>query len=250
MSKKRKQTVKNMPLTLIKFPNVYLSIKHGKHKLFTKNLTPGISFFGEKLIKKRINNKEIELRSFDFTHSKLGTAIIKKISQLGIREGSKVLYLGASHGFTPSYVSDMVGKDGAVYCLDFAPRVVRDLYFLCKKRSNMAPLMEDANKPENYKDLIPDVDVIFMDISQRNQVQIFLKNLIFLKPKGFAILALKTRSIDISKTPKQIFKETRAELEKHLNIVDYKELDPYEKDHCIFVCKFKNEKIQSSKNNK
>ena len=133
----------------------------------------------------------------------------------------------------------MVGPDGFVFCLDFAPRVVRDLYLLCQKRNNMAPIIADANAPETYEKLIPEVDVIFMDIAQRDQVGIFLKNIKFLKEGGFGLLALKARSVDVTKNPKDVFKIARAELEEHLMIVDYKELDPYEKDHCFFVCKKK-----------
>lgn len=225
--------------TSIKFSNTYLDIKRRGVDLFTKNLTPGITFFGERTFHKNIDGKNIELRNWDYKRSKLGSAIALKVSQLGLKEGAKVLYLGASHGFTPSYVSDMVGNDGFVFCLDFAPRVVRDLYLLCQKRKNMAPIIADANAPETYEDLIPEVDVIFMDIAQREQVKIFLKNFRFLKKDGFALLALKARSVDVTRKPKHVFKEARAELEKYTMIVDYKELDPYEKDHCFFVCKKK-----------
>ena len=223
----------------IKFPNTYIKIKRKGVDLFTKNLVSGQTFFGESLIKKKINNENIELRQWDYTRSKLGAAIFLKVSQLGINKGDKVLYLGASHGFTPSYVSDIVGEKGFVFCLDFAPRVIRDLYLLCQKRHNMAPIIADANKPEDYEELIPKVDVIFMDIAQREQVKIFLKNFKFLKKEGFAILALKARSVDVTRKPKYVFRDAREELEKHTMIVDYKELDPVEKDHCIFVCKNK-----------
>ena len=53
------------------------------------------------------------------------------------------------------------------------------------------------------------------------------------------MLAVKARSIDVTKNPKQIFLKVRAELEKTLTIVDYRELDPFQKDHCLFVVKKK-----------
>ncbi len=223
----------------IKFPNTFLHLKRRGMDLFTINLNPGEVYFDESVIFKNINDKKTELRNWDYTRSKLGAAIALKISQLGIYEGSKVLYLGASHGFTPSFVSDMVGEKGFVFCLDFAPRVVRDLYLLSQKRGNMAPIIADANHPEEYEDLVSEVDVIFMDIAQRNQVEIFLKNFKFLKKDGVALLALKARSVDVTKKPKYVFKEAREMLEKEVLIVDYKELDPHEKDHCFFVCRKK-----------
>ncbi|MBN2142052.1 fibrillarin-like rRNA/tRNA 2'-O-methyltransferase [Candidatus Woesearchaeota archaeon] len=213
--------------------------RHDRRLLFTKNLTPKRSFFAEALLK----DKGEEYRAWDVSRSKLGAAIKKGASQIGIKEGDTVLYLGASHGFTPSYVSDMVGKDGFVFCLDFAPRVVRDLVFVCEERENMAPILGDAAHPEAYKDLIPEeVDVVFQDIAQRNQVEIFLKNCdAYLKSGGFGLLALKARSVDVSKNPKQIFAHVRRELESHkgLTVVDYRDLYPFEKDHAMFICKKK-----------
>ncbi len=223
----------------IKFPNTYIGIRGSRIDLFTKALKPEESYFDERVIRKYVDNEYVNLRSWNVQRSKLGSAIAKRISQLGIKEGSKILYLGASHGFTPSYVSDMIGETGHVFCLDFAQRVVKDLYLLCQKRKNMSPIMANANAPEDYAELIPKVDMIFMDISQRAQVDIFLKNFMFLRKGGFGVLALKARSIDVSKKPKHVFREARTELEKHVEIVDYKELDPLEKDHCIFVCKKK-----------
>ena len=215
---------------------IYREKKGKKTQIFTKNLTPGKKFFAEKTIK----IKGEEYREINPERSKLGAAILKGLSQTGIKEGAIVLYLGASHGYTPTFVSDIVGSSGFVFCLDFAPRVVRDLVFVCEERENMAPMLENAIIPETYKDKVPKVDVIYQDIAQRDQVGIFLENCdLFLKKEGFGLLALKPRSIDVTRKPKDIFKETRKKLEEKLTIVDYKELDPYEMDHAFFVVKKK-----------
>jgi fibrillarin-like pre-rRNA processing protein len=208
-----------------------------RRNLYTKNLTPGKSFFAELLVKEG----GAEYRAWDVSRSKLGAAIKKGISQIGLKEGDVVLYLGASHGFTPSFVSDMVGKNGFVFCIDVAPRVVRDLVFVCEARENMAPILADANHPEEYKELVvKEADVVYQDISQKNQVQIFLKNCdAYLKKGGFGLLAVKARSIDVTRRPGEIFSQVRRELEQHITIVDYKELDPFERDHAFFVCKKK-----------
>ena len=205
-------------------------------KFFTKNLTPGKRFFAESIVKKGGE----EFREIDVTRSKLGAALAKKISQIGIKPGDKVLYLGASHGYTPSFVSDIVGEKGFIFALDFAPRVVRELYFLCKKRNNITPILGDANHPEAYLGKVLEVDAIYMDIAQKNQVQIFMKNVnMFLKQGGFAILALKAKSVDVVKNSKKVFKEVKEQLEKEITIVDYRELEPFERDHAFFVCKRK-----------
>jgi fibrillarin-like pre-rRNA processing protein len=211
--------------------------KAGKKILyFTKSEYPGFRGFDERI--ERINGEEY--REIKPERSKFMAAIAKGLSQTGVKKGSTVLYLGASHGYTPSFMSDIIGKEGFMFCLDFAPRVVKDLVFVCEKRTNMAPMLEDAFHPENYEKQVPKVDVVFQDIAQREQVKIFLKNCdMFLKSGGFGLLALKARSVDVSKNPKQLFKEVRAELEKHILVVDYRELDPFEKDHAFFVVKKK-----------
>jgi fibrillarin-like pre-rRNA processing protein len=106
----------------------------------------------------------------------------------------------------------------------------------------MAPILADANHPEEYKNLItPQVDVVYQDISQRNQVAIFLKNCdAYLKKGGFGLLAIKARSIDVARKPWEIFKEVRRQLEQsNMTVVDYRDLEPFERDHAMFVCKKK-----------
>lgn len=218
-----------------KFPNLYSrKDSRGRIKLYTLSLTPGIKYFDEEI--ERFNG--MEFRFFDAKRSKLAASIVKESSQIGIKEGDTILYLGASHGYTPSFVSDMVGSSGFIYALDFAPRVVRDLVFLCEKRNNITPLLGDANQPKTYSFRLTKVDIVYQDVAQRNQAEIFIKNCeMFLKPGGFGLLAVKSRSIDITKKPKEIYADIRQKLEKSLTIVDYRILDPFEKDHCMFVVK-------------
>lgn len=210
--------------------------------LFTKSFVPDSREFGDQRI---IQQDCVEYREWNPKRSKLAAAIIKGLQQQGIKEGSCVLYLGASHGLTPSHVSDIVGEKGCVYCLDFAPRVVRDLVFVCEARSNMAPILGDAKRPEEYAATLPKegVDIVYQDIAQKEQVEIFLKNCdIFLKHDGYGLLAVKARSIDVTKHPADIFKEIKRKFEtgdasKNYVIVDYRELDPFEKDHAFFAVK-------------
>ena len=192
------------------------------------------AYFGERIVKRA----EGKFREVDPERSKLFAAIAKGVSQIGFKKDSKVLYLGASHGYTVSFLMDMIS--GGIYALDFAPRVLRDLIFIAMERENLAPLFFDANKPEEYKDLVGVVDVVFMDVAQRNQLEIFVKNCdLFLESGGFGLLALKARSVDVTKRPKEIFKDVRRELEKKYLVVDYRELAPFEKDHAFFVIKKK-----------
>lgn len=221
-----------MKIERTRYEGFFIGWQGNRRMLFTKNLIPGKGFFNERLVEEN----DVEYREFNPSRSKLGAAIIKKINEIPIMAGSKVLYLGAAHGYTASFISDVVGLNGFVFALDFAPRVVRDLYFVCEARENMAPILADASKPESYADKITEVDVIYQDIAQKLQIEILLKNLRFLKPKGFALIAVKSRSIDVTMHPSKIFAECVKRLEKELRLIDWKTLDPLEKDHAFFVC--------------
>ncbi len=218
-----------------KYPGIYESMHNNKRYLLTKNVTPGTTFFHEYTH----TENNIEYREFAPNRSKVGAAIVKRITLFPVNPGSSVLYLGASHGYTASYISDIVGKNGTVFCVDFAPRVVRDLYFVCEARENMSPILADANKPESYKHLVEQVDVIIEDVAQKNQVDILFKNLIYLKPKGYILFAVKARSIDVTKRPMQIYKEIEQQLEKKVHIIDKKDLSPLERDHQLYLCQKK-----------
>lgn len=218
----------------MKQSRIFEVYEQGK-KIYTKNLAPGRNVYGEDIVKSQGD----EYREWNPNRSKLAAAIKKGSPNIGIRKGDIVLYLGASSGTTPSHISDIVGKEGFVFALDFAPRVVRELVFLCEERKNMAPILADASQPATYSDRVAESDVIYMDIAQRNQAEILLKNLRFLKKGGYALLAVKARSVDVTKKPKKIFDMVRKDLEKKMTIIDYRILEPFEKDHCMFICKKK-----------
>ena len=217
-----------------KFKGIY-ELKKGKRTiLLTKNLVPGKKVYEERLF----TEKGTEFREWDPKRSKLAAAILKGVTEIGIKKDYVILYLGAASGTTASHLSDIIGKDGFIFAVDFAPRVVRDLVFVCEDRKNIAPILADANRPESYLDRVSLADIVYMDIAQKNQAEIFLKNCeMFLKKKAFALLAVKARSVDVTKKPKQVFNLVKRQISEKLKIIDYKELRPYQKDHCFFVCK-------------
>jgi fibrillarin-like pre-rRNA processing protein len=194
----------------------------------------GRTHFDERTVKE----KGQEYREFDPRRSKLAATIVKGCTNIGIRENDVILYLGASHGYTVSFVSDMVGQEGLIFGIDPAPRVMRDLVFLAEERQNIVPLLVDANHPEEYTDKVCAVDIVYQDVAQRNQEEIFVKNCkLFLKKGGYGLLAVKARSIDVKRNPRQIFEEIRKRLDETFTVIDYKKLDPLEKDHCMIIIK-------------
>jgi fibrillarin-like pre-rRNA processing protein len=209
-------------------------IYEDRKRLYTHSILPGKVHFDERTVK----DGSKEYREFDPRRSKLAAMIAKGCTNIGIRKNDVILYLGASHGYTCSFVSDIVGKEGLIFGIDPAPRVVRDLVFLSEERKNIVPILADANHPKEYWDKVCQADIVFQDIAQRNQLEIFVKNCdFFLKKGGYGLLAIKARSIDISRKPKSIFIEIRTALEKIFTVIDYKTLDPLEKDHAMIIVK-------------
>lgn len=217
------------------FKNVYwVELEDGTKRLATLNLAPSAQVYGERLVKVG----DLEFRIWDSYRSKLAAAIMKGIKHMPISPGAKVLYLGAASGTTASHVSDLVGSGGVVYCVEISSRPLRDLLVVCNRRPNMIPLLADASKPTSYRALIGGVDVIYQDIAQPEQSEILIANAnIFLREGGYAFLALKARSIDVAKEPKDIYAEEISKLEKHLEIVDVKNLEPYEMDHAMVLAR-------------
>lgn len=208
----------------------------GVHKLngdiLTKNLAPGFSVYGERLLKR---NGE-EYRIWNPERSKLAATLKKGLNFLPLNKGSSVLYLGAASGTTASHVSDIVGRGGQVFALDIAPRVVKDLILCCRKRENMFPILKNASRPDSYKDLIPKVDFIYQDIASRDQPKILKKNCsIFLKPKGYALVMIKASSIDSSIPAEEVFKRVKEEFQGQFRIESSLKLEPYHDKHKAYL---------------
>lgn len=223
-----------MKIVKSKFPNIFFA-ENGKRQPATINLTPGFAVYGEKLIEQ--DGKEYRL--WDPWRSKIAAAIMKGIKDMPIHAGNKVLYLGAANGTTVSHVSDIVGKNGKVFCIDIAPRVMRDLIYVCEHKKNMVPILADASKTEEYEFAVEQCDFLFEDVAAPEQAEILIKNAKrFLKKDGYAMIAVKSRSIDVTKEPKIIYAEIETKLKQHFDVIDKKELEPFEKDHMIFLLKY------------
>lgn len=197
----------------------------------TKNLTPGISVYGEELIK-----EEDEYRIWNPRRSKMAAALLNGLENLELEETSKVLYLGASTGTTVSHISDIV-INGRVYAVEFSPTTAKKLVQLSRQRLNVAPILGDATKPKEYLNMVEKVDLVYCDVAQPTQSELFMKNMnLFSKEESTGLLMIKARSIDVVQKPKKIFKEQEKKLkEKGFKIIEKVKLEPYEKDHIAFL---------------
>lgn len=212
------------------FPGIFQRSK----EIFTLNAVPGTKVYGEALAK----HGGKEYRLWDPNRSKLGAAIANGLKAMPIESGSKVLYLGAASGTTVSHVSDIVGNKGAIYAVEFSERPFRDLAALSKKRQNIFPILTDARKPESYG-WIEQADVIFVDIAQPDETEIAIRNAgLFLRIGGHIMIAVKSQSIDVTKEPKQVYRQEAEKLRRAAySVIETVELDPYETAHALIVAR-------------
>jgi fibrillarin-like pre-rRNA processing protein len=205
-------------------------VRGGRAFLLTRNLAKGRRVYNEELL---LRDGE-EYRTWDPFRSKLAAAILKGLPEDVIRPGDRVLYLGTSTGTTPSHVSDIVGEEGLVIGVEFAPRVAREFVEnVARHRKNVIPFVADARDPSKYS--IAMVDVVYCDIAQPDQTEIAIKNCrMLLKKGGRLLLAVKARSINVLDEPARVYREEVGKLEAAGFKVELViELSPFEKDHAM-----------------
>ncbi|MBI4020656.1 MAG: fibrillarin-like rRNA/tRNA 2'-O-methyltransferase [Candidatus Aenigmarchaeota archaeon] len=213
------------------FPGVF---RH-TGSFLTRNLVPGTRSHTEELV----SVEGVEYRVWDPSHSKPAAALVKGLKHFPIAPGAKVLYLGAANGNTVSFISDIVGQDGLVYAVEISPRSLQDLRPLAAARKNIVPILANAKLPQTYS-WVEKVDIIVQDVATSDQSEILIKNAAaFLKPSGWALLAIKSRSIDVTRRPAAIYREELGKLEKHFTVLQTLRLDPFEKDHLFVVLQAK-----------
>lgn len=200
-------------------------------KPYTRNLVPDDSTYWE--VQRKIGG--IEFRYWNPEKSKLAAFLVKKGKIFPFEVNSNILYLGAASGTTVSHISDIC-PDGRIFAVEVAKNPFRELLNLAEKRPNIVPILEDANEPDIYSRLVGQVDILYQDIAQRNQTEIFIKNVFMLKPGGTGYLMVKARCIDVSASPTKIFNDCRLELEgAGFKVLEMIRLEPHEKDHMAIV---------------
>ena len=213
----------------------WVETPHGP-RLATVNLAPGISVYGEQLIR----DENREYRVWDPYRSKLSAAIMNGLTNLNIKPGTNVLYLGAASGTTVSHVSDLVTASGTVFAVEFSARVARELMDrVVRHRPNVVPIIADARMPSRYLSVYGPIRAIYCDIAQPDETEIALLNAdTYLEPGGLLIIAVKARSIDVAREPVQVFKSEMEKVERAgYRILETVKLEPYDKDHLVIVAR-------------
>ena len=190
-------------------------------EIATKNLTPGIKVYDERLIREgdEENTAETieEYRIWNPRRSKLAAALLNGLEGFNLNNDSKVLYLGASTGTTVSHISDIC-DNGLIYAVEFSPVSMK-------------------KKPKYYLNKKEKVDLVYCDVAQEKQSELFMDNMnLFLKEEGQGLITIKARSIDVIQKPKKIFKDEAKKIKENgYSILEKIKLEPYEKDHIAFL---------------
>ena len=214
-------------------PTEHPGVYKKNDKLFTRNpeVCKGVKVYNEQLISEDGN----EYRSWNPFRSKLAAALLKGL-KVHIPVDAQILYLGAATGTTVSHLSDII-TNGTLYAVESSPVATMSLLKVSEKRTNIIPILADANHPERYQSIIPPVDFIYQDISQRNQAEIFTRNnKAYGKPNGTGVIMVKARSIDVALKPRQAYELVCDYLQtQRFRILKTIDLAPFEKDHAAIL---------------
>lgn len=199
---------------------------------YTLNAVPGISVYGEVLVRE----KEREFRRWNPMRSKLCAMLHKKLKNFAFDGKTEVLYLGAATGTTVSHISDIL-TEGQIYAVEISKTPFLNLLQLATTRKNIIPLLTDAARTYTYSPIVQKVDVVYQDIAQKNQVEIFIQVVNeFLQDKGTGYLIIKGPAIDSTRKMEEVLAECVAQIEDaNLMILEKIMLKPFDAEHCALV---------------
>ncbi len=166
-------------------------------------------------------------------HSKLAAYVMGNGENWPFTRESKILYLGAAEGNTVNFLSDMC-IEGRIIAIDISRMSMIELVTLAEKRQNIIPFLGDAHFPEKYRNHALKPDILYQDIAQSDQVNIFIRNHKYFKPKcGFLMI----KSHSISGKESEIYLETEKKLKENFNNFEMVNIAKWAKGHKAYYIK-------------
>ena len=200
--------------------------------LVVKNLD-NKKIFDERIVKKNKNEYKIWMPY----KSKLAAAIYNGLEIFPIKKDSILLYLGSEIESTASFLSDIVGENGLIYCIQEKDQSeIRNMKELADKRTNVIPLIYEIRHPKEYSSLeAKTVDIIYADIKDKNLLEILLENCkIYLRKKGFLIFVIPTSDlIELDNGNNNLGRKING-----LEIIQIINLNSYHKKHSIIIARY------------
>lgn len=202
--------------------------------LFTVNRTPGVRASGETLR----TVEGVEYRLWDPFRSKLAALLLRGVPPEIFADVRSVLYLGAAHGTTVGHLADVL-PEAPIFAVEKSPTSFAPLLAFARQRPNVFPLLADAQLPERYRAEVGRVDLLYQDVAQRNQAQIFVENLqACLAPGRSGILMLKIRSVTQRRPSSAVVREAKQILENaSVKVRSEVPLAPFSREHVALVAR-------------
>ncbi|XGI82834.1 fibrillarin-like rRNA/tRNA 2'-O-methyltransferase [Halorutilales archaeon Cl-col2-1] len=188
----------------------------------------------------RVSDEEMveSLRVWNPHDSKLAALLVKGYDdEVPLSPETKVLYLGAAAGTTPSYVADVTK---VVYGVEIAPSPSQRLVEVAESRQNLMPVVADARKSEEYTPLVEKVDLLYQDVATRDQAEVAVENSKFLEDGGRLCMMVKARSEDVTADPEEVYDEVAESLEDAYEVEEIVDLEPFYSDHACILGRLRN----------
>ena len=166
-------------------------------------------------------------------HSKLSAYLVAGGKNWPFVKNSKILYLGSAEGNTITYLSEIC-RSNSITAIEISPVAMAELLVLARKKDNIIPCLCDAHYPEKYRVQANNPEIIYQDIAQNDQVDIFIRNCEYFKPKQ-AFLMLKTRSMGMRDI--DVFKNTEKRLNEIFGRVESVNINKWAKGHSAYFMK-------------
>ena len=203
-------------------------------KIATLNLSVGSKEKDEGIIKMNGN----EYRIWKPYRSKLAAAIINGMEIFPILKKSKILYFDATMENTASYISDIVGNDGKIFVVVNSNKPSNFMQKMVDKRSNVTMIHHTENLAQ-HKSINDKVDVIYMNVSDKNNLDIaILNSKAYLKDGGYLLLVVKTADISVNKYGAEPENNQRKKIRMLFEMIQEINLADFFKDNTMIVAKF------------
>jgi len=211
-------------------PHAVLRRRGGRGELYTENAGQG-ACYGERLVDGG------RLRHWSPGRSKLAAALLLG-ARFAMRDGDRMLYLGAGSGTTVSHLSDVL-RDGAIFAVERSPLAMLEMLGVVGGRVNVVPVLADALRPEAYPGFVESVDCIYQDVAQPNQGEVAARNArLLLRPGGLLLLVVKARSVAVEISNPEALRRQLDALGPAFQVERTMDLRPFYRDHYITVARF------------
>ncbi|XP_017225359.2 rRNA 2'-O-methyltransferase fibrillarin 1-like [Daucus carota subsp. sativus] len=177
---------------------------------------------------------EVEYRVWNPLRSNLANAIMCGITNIWVKPGSRILYLGDDVcQITLSHLSDLVGLDGLVYVVGLSDVAVK----MAEKRPNVITVFQKPSCFGKYRMVVGMVDVIYADIHS-DEVHTIISNVCYyLRAGGHYLVYTRASNIYLTTRGKDPF--AYHPRRKEFTPIEAVMLEPIDREYSMAVGGFR-----------